>query len=240
MSFEVPVEGGKGSSEDPKVKKAIEGLNKLVGSENKIKGAGVENETLEGKHLKEGSLESKQVKDGTLTDTDLASPNNAAYRTLLSAQNIIGGVGAGTYILGNDGIEPAASGGKLTTGSPKNVHLFYLDDADYTVAGKTQKLRLRVQIFVNGTKPTLKFTFGLYPISGCGGGANELTMTLGAVVAGSAVEINEPAANALAWGVGADFAVPADGAYALGVLTSGAMTANSAALLSAQLQSHSV
>ena len=73
MSFEVPVEGGKESTEDPKVKKAIEGLNKLVGSENKIKGAGVEEGTLEGKHLKSETAEGKHLKKDTVPREKLAA-----------------------------------------------------------------------------------------------------------------------------------------------------------------------
>lgn len=169
--------------------------------------------------------------------------NNPAYRQLGASQQHIRTLqAAGTYLLGNQGGAPVASGGEICTagGEVRAIpHYFYFDDADYTVAGKTQKLRLRAQVAANATKPTIKFTFGLYPVT-VAGGAAILTMTLGTVVPGSTVVLNEPAASTVSQGNSGDFTIPADGAYVLGVVTDATMTTNSSALLSAQLQTRSV
>lgn len=171
------------------------------------------------------------------------------YRTILHGrQGIDGRQGietdkvAGTYIIGGRNgtangtiVSPVASGGNITENP---VPFFYFDDADYLVSSLTQKLRLRTQIACNATKAAIKFTFGLYPIT-VAGAADQLTMTLGTVVSGSTVEINEPAASTVSSGTGSDFTIPADGAYCLGVVTSGTLTNNSCVLLSAQLQTRS-
>jgi len=180
-----------------------------------------------------------------IVDTKLASPNNSVYRAIHSAFGLsAAGMVAGTYILGTNegaafstGIAP--SGASLVKEHSVGASFFYFDDADYTVAGKTQKLRLRSQLACNGTKATLKFTFGLYPIT-VSGGITELKITLGTVVSGSTVEINEPAASTVSSGVSSEFTIPADGAYALGCVTGASMTTGSAVLLSAQLQTRNV
>lgn len=112
---------------------------------------------------------------------------------------------------------------------------FYFDDADYLITGKTLKMRLRSQIAVNGTKPTIKFTVGLYPISSSGG-AEILLITAGSVVSGSTIEFNEPAASTITQNVTSDFTIPSDGAYALGVTVSGDINTNSQVKINTQVQ----
>ncbi len=185
------------------------------------------------------SVNSSKVEDGSLIDSDLASPNNAAYRTLFQAAQLLQtDLAAGTYWLQNypGNIAPSGSEGGIGPSSPG---FFHFDDADYAVAGKTQKLRLRAQILTNATKPTLKFTVGLYPIT-VAGGADTLKVTLGTVVPGSTVEFNEPAASTPSAGSSGDFTIPADGAYVLGVVTSATLTNNAVALMSGLLQTRSV
>lgn len=100
-------------------------------------------------------------------------------------------------------------------------------------------MRLRAQLACNATKPTIKFTFGLYPIT-VAGSANQVNITAGTVVSGSTVEANEPSASTITQKEGSDFTVPANGAYAIGVVTSAKLTANSAVVLISQLQIRSV
>lgn len=176
----------------------------------------------------------------TLPDTSLSSPNNSTYKTIFSArQSIQTDRVAGTYILCNrtgTAAGAVASGENiLGGGEAPGVPYFYFDDADYTVAGKTTKLRIRAQIATNATKPIITFTLALYPIT-IAGGADLLTMTLGTLVPNSKAEFSEPPASTVSTVTSSQFEVPADGAYALGVVTNGTMTNNSAALLSAQLQ----
>lgn len=213
-----PEIGEKNTTGDPKIVELVKQYNGLLNSENKF------------------------------PDTALVSPNNSAYREILrSAGGLKIDALAGTYIIaptsGTSAINGmVASGGTIMSsenGVVSPVPYTYFDDADYTVAGKTQKLRVRAQVGVNGTKPTIKFTIGLYPVT-IGGAADFVGITLGTVVSGSTVEINEPAASGFAQGNSGDFTVPADGAYAFGVVTSGTLTNNSAVLISAQLQTRSV
>jgi len=199
-----PVVGEPNSTGDPKIVALVKQWNEKIDSENKV------------------------------PDTSLSSPNNSAYRVIISAQSYLAAdqVAATLFLTGGNAV---ASGGT----APTPPCIFYFDDADYTVAGKTQKLRLRAQVSANATKPTIKFTFGFYPIT-VAGGADALTVTLGTVVSGSTVEINEPAASAVTNTTGSDFTIPSDGAYVLGVVTSGTLTNNSAVAVTAQLQTRSV
>lgn len=183
-----------------------------------------------------------KVDDATLGDDKLVSPNNAVYRTLLSAQEFFNdGCFAKTYPMQRAGETTTAPQGNEgnSAGTWRAMPFFYFDDADYKVAGLTQKLRLRAQIACNATKAAIKFTFGLYPLT-VAGAADTLKVTLGEVITGSTVEINEPAASTVTPAVGADFAIPVDGAYVLGVVTSAQLTADSYVLTSAQLQSHNI
>lgn len=181
-----------------------------------------------------------------VSDANLASPNNSAYRALFSAGQIWRSnatVPAGTYILAGTSSGNGWTGAEITEASEfekiaSGINTFGFDDADYLVTGKTQKLRVRAHIGVNGTKPTVTFTFGLYPITP-GGGNNRLFLTLGTVVPGSTVAITEPAINSFTPGVGSDFTIPADGVYVLGVKTNATLTANSVTVLGAQLQTRS-
>lgn len=163
------------------------------------------------------------------------------YRNIQTvSQDVCQALAAGTYLLGsmaNAGENPRASAAEALnwTGLP----IFYFDDADYLITGKTLKMRMRAQIGCNATKAALKFTFGLYPIT-VAGGPNLLKPTLGTVIAGSPLEINEPAASTVTQAVGSDFTIPADGAYLLGVVTSATLTTNSWVNLSAQLQVRNV
>lgn len=162
------------------------------------------------------------------------------YRTLLTVRQLFGPDGpAGTYMLGTSNAAPSASGNEVSLSLPSWGPFIYFDDADFSVTGLTQKLRLRAQIAVNATKPTLKFTFGMYPLT-VAGGADSLKITLGTVVSGSTVEINEPAASTIASGTSSEFTIPSDGAYGLGVVTSGTQTNNNACLFSTQLQTRSI
>ena len=119
------------------------------------------------------------------------------------------------------------------------VALLHFNAADYVVAAKETKLRVRGSVAANATKPALKFTIGLYPVT-VAGGAGSLTKSFGTVVPGSTVEINEPAASTVTQNTSADFTPPADGAYALGVVTSAKLTANNVSMITAQLQVRNV
>lgn len=190
------------------------------------------------------TLNGKLNSENDWEDSALASPNNSAYRTLFVArQSIQTDRAAGTYILCNrtgTAAGAVASGGNiLATGEAPAVPYFYFDDEDYKVTNKTQKLRLRAQAACNATKAAINFVVRLYPIT-VAGGVDELTLTLGTAVAGSDVELTEPAASSITQKNSGEFSIPVDGAYCLGVQTNATLTNNSAVLISAQLQTKSV
>ena len=162
---------------------------------------------------------------------------NAPYRTLLNAAGShIAGKVAGTYGLGY-GTPFVASG----AGALYPLAMVYIDDADYpSVRDEPAKLRVRAQLCVNDVAPTGTFTVGLYPVTrpATSGGAGVSIMTLGAVVAGSTVVFTAPAADAILSGVGADFNIPANGFYVIGVVTTATIAVSSLVQINSQLQHH--
>lgn len=165
-----------------------------------------------------------------------------SYIPILQATQFFGeDRSAGTYLLGYTPEAPANSvGNSLITASKSQMPFIYFDDADYSASEVTQKLRIRAYIACNKVTAAIKFTFGLYPMTINEGSNDQLAINAGAVVGGSTVEISEPVAKTFTTAVGSDFTVPADGAYALGCVTSGTLTNNSLLFLAAQLQTRSV
>lgn len=172
----------------------------------------------------------------------------AAYQNILQAQGIAQvDLSAGTYFVLNTPSQIVShalvgSGSSMTFVASANnsdiaLPALYLDDADYSIPGRTTKLRVRAQVSTNATQPTITFTFGLYPVT-FAGAADTLVPTLGTVVPGSTVAIASPAASTTTPGNSGDFTFPSDGLYALGVVTSAGLTNNNMSLLTAQLQRH--
>lgn len=158
-----------------------------------------------------------------------------AYRTIsqvAAGRNSTTAFTAGDYFFQADGsvrIEGSGAGA-----AP--VVLVYLDDADYTISGRTPKLRVRAQFLTNATAPTNTVTFGLFPLSSVAGGSDVLVPTLGTVVSGSTVAFAAQGASTVGQGNSGDFSFPSDGTYALGVTSSGATAVNAAVAMNAQLQ----
>lgn len=190
----------------------------------------------------------------TITHTAL----NASQANLVTAANDLAGqyktllvsscwastdLGAATYIIdtwASGSTAPAVSGASLSLTAVKPPKSIYFDDADAVTTTLAQKLRLRAQVNTNATAwSSVTATFGLYPVT-FSGGADAFVVTLGTVVAGSTVAIANPGASTTSQGNSGDFTIPADGQYALGVVTSATLTNNAAALLTAQLQYRSV
>lgn len=157
-----------------------------------------------------------------IADTQLASPNNVTYKRLQTCIAAMSAPPGGTYMFNNTGTLNT-SGASLTTNTIQSIQLVA---ADLAVAGKTTKLRIRAQISCNATAPAITFTFGLYPYT-VAGGANTLVPTFGTVVAGSTVAVTTPSASTVTASASSDVTIPADGAYALGVVLSGGAAANS-------------
>lgn len=191
-----------------------------------------------------GKVTSAMILDGTVADGDLASPNNVTYKTILWSHGYAGvDQTAATRIMGThdgtNGLMVASTGVVGGAGGPANrfQNIIDFDDADFTVGGLTQKLRLRAMVLSNATAPAITFTFGLYPVT-VAGAADLLNITLGTVVSSSTLAIASPSASTVTRGTPtADFTVPADGVYCLGVVTSGTIANNSFVSCHAYLQS---
>ena len=161
---------------------------------------------------------------------------NVVYRTILdSTGSHIAGKGAGTYGVPQGNIL-AISG----TGTLFALNTIYIAAADYpAIDGKNAKLRVRCVLACNDVKPfTGTFVIGLHPVTrpATSGGTGVCIYTIGAAVAGSTVTSTDPPADSLNNLAGADFALPADGFYVLGVVTNGTMATNSHCHISASLQ----
>jgi hypothetical protein len=161
--------------------------------------------------------------------------NYGSYQTILEASGShTAAKVAGTYALG-DGYPAAVSG----TGTLDPIKTIFIAVADYpSVDGKAAKLRLRVQLYVNDVAPTGNFTFGLYPITrpATSGGAGLDIYTLGTVVTSSTVLFTTPAADGLLNGASADFALPSDGHYVIGFVSTATVATSSHLHMSASLQ----
>jgi len=162
-----------------------------------------------------------------------------SYRTLLQAASIItAGSIAGTYALVANGDGCVLSGDSTAT----PIQTIYVDSADYPpINGTSTKLRIRVQLYTNDTAPTGNYTFGLYPVTrpATSGGSGVNVYDLGTVVTGSdGATFTAPAADGLLNAVGADFALPANGHYVIGVVTTAPPAANSNIQITAYLQMH--
>jgi hypothetical protein len=116
------------------------------------------------------------------------------------------------------------------------VRMFYLASADYSVNGKTQKLRIRAVQTTANAAPAVTLTVGMYPVSAIAAGA----FTIGAVTAGSTVAFTSTAANTRAVGTSTEFALPSDGYYIFGVANSGTSAASSEHSLHYTLQTKHV
>lgn len=173
-------------------------------------------------------------------DSTAAAPQYASVLSLYRDVSHVAGShtaarAAGTYWFGMG--DPLGVTGTGTLYPPAIIHIAA---ADYpTFAGTAPKLRLRVTLAVNDVAPTGNFTFGLYPVTrpATSGGAGLAIYTMGTVVSGSnGAAINTPAADSHNVAVSADFALPADGFYVIGVVTTATVAASSHLHLSARLQ----
>lgn len=166
----------------------------------------------------------------------VAAAPNSSYRVILdSSGSLTAASVAGTYGFGQ-GIPVQITG----TGTAAPANTIYIAAADFpTVNGLTTKLRVRAQVFCNDVAPGVTFTFGLHPITrpATSGGVGLVIYTIGTAVASSTAAIATPAADSSNVNASADFAIPADGHYVLGVVTSGgALAASSHVHMSVCLQ----
>jgi hypothetical protein len=161
---------------------------------------------------------------------------DANPRTILRSQaSHVAGQVAGKYNLASADPTAVSGTGKLYVQS-----LIHIAAADYVSKNNaTVKLKLKCMCLVNDVAPTGNFTFGLYPVTrpATSGGAALMIYTLGTVVSGSdGAVFTTPAADSMATASSAEFALPADGFYAIGVVTTATVATSSLVHLIADLQ----
>jgi hypothetical protein len=179
-----------------------------------------------------------QYINGVLTleaaEQQALSGMTAKYDTLLTcAGSHTAAKVAGTYLFGYG--DPLAIAG---TGTLYPIATIYISSADYpTINGLAPKFRIRGQIYCNAVAPTGNFQLGLYPVTrpGSAGGAGVCIYTAGAAIASTGT-LNAPAANSVSQTASADFGIPADGHYALALLTSGTIAISAHLHVTAMLQ----
>jgi hypothetical protein len=157
------------------------------------------------------------------------------YRTVLQASGShTAARAAGTYGFGHG--DPLAVTG---VGTLYPLAVLRIDSADYpTINALVPKFRVKWTLEVNDVAPTGNFTFGLHPITrpSTSGGTGLNIFTIGAAVTGSTSTSSAPAADAQVSGASADFALPADGWYVLGVVTTAAIATSSHLHMTSTLQ----
>jgi hypothetical protein len=174
------------------------------------------------------AITTAKIANLAVTDEKLASPNNSVYRTLLQTKGFLanGDITGAKYLLGSIAVKNGrmlgVGAGNINmaeefTHAPPDIVDFA--SADYAVASKTQKMRLRAGVMVGGNTVATVLTFNLYPITPAGG-SKVYEPTLGAAVTGSTATITNPAALSKTLANSGDFTIPADGLYVVGVTIS--------------------
>lgn len=210
---------------------ALDAHDHTTGKGLQIPTGGIANLAVTAAKIAAGTIDSTKIAAGTITDTNIASPNSSIYRTFAQASGFFSATASGTiYILGN-GLAAVPS---AVSSSSSNA-LIPVNSGDFSVAGKTTKLRLSVGWATNATAPAATFSISLHPVTAAGG-AGALTLTAGAAVGGAATSVATPAASSVSLVQGGDFTLPANGLYVIGVTPSAAQAANSAVGLTAYLQ----
>lgn len=176
-----------------------------------------------------------------ITDVNLASPNNSTYKALTSVIGMhvsTAALAAGTYWITRGAGTLTASGSGVAASGAGGV--FHLTASRFAVTGKTTKLYVDATVLTNPTAPAMTHTVGLYPVTFSAAGNNQITPTLGTVVSGSTAAIASPSASAATNAASGDFTLPSDGAYILGVTTSGTLASNAAVQIVANLSVRNV
>lgn len=154
-------------------------------------------------------------------------------RTAASGSNALSAAAAGTFLVSNDGsifAPGAANSGRAA---------FWFDPADFAVATKTVKLRVRGMLQTNAVAPTAIFTAELCPITAFGGasGAYPTIASVGAPVISAPFNAGvAPPASSQNHAEAAAVSGITAGWYALCLLLGSGMAASSTAIAFLELQ----
>ena len=157
------------------------------------------------------------------------------YRVIASRTGaVVSGLGNAHFWIGMGGpaVKSATSSAAATTTYAPTPGVFQFTASDYAISGRTTQLRMRATVINNATAPARDAIVGLYPVTAVGGGNDQTSVTLGTVVSGSTITFASASmtANSSLQNVTADFDVPSDGLYVLGVQVPGGNVANNGLL----------
>jgi hypothetical protein len=169
------------------------------------------------------------IADGAITSVKMAASIDPAgsytmWKPFLRGLGTIpASTGAGTY-----GLSPTRPSAAAVTATTSGVFLF--DPADYTVSGRTTKIRVLGTIStLTATAPGVAIGIGIVPVT---------AITAGVLTAGAGVTTNTvtPAGNTLNFVVAPEVNAPAAGFYVLVATTAGTTAVGSSIEISAQLE----
>lgn len=166
--------------------------------------------------------------NGNLQDDNLQSPSNNTWKTVFDRTR---GFSAGGQPAGDLGIHQ--SGWSFLSGQAQAWDYFHLNVADFAVASKATKFRLRSFISNNGIDTGSSYVPKLFPITGFGGGSGNSTLTVGAAVL--TVPSIDPTVSGSAFDVSPE-AVLTTGPYIFGFTQTGTSAVNSNFTAHFQLQ----
>jgi hypothetical protein len=219
----------------------VDSINALTALLNLVNGglddANITANSLTAASLAPDSVGSSEIAAGAVAEAELATAVKPVtiltpYKTVSEANGFVnGGTVSGTYLIGSGAVLDSANGAQ-------NARLLSFLTADFAVSGLTAKFRMRGIAYSNPTSAAASFTLGLYPVAGIGGSPGQMSITLGAVVAGSTVSFGLPATSTATPAVGSDFALPTQGVYAFGVVVGSTTNANSLVGLYSRLEVH--
>lgn len=166
------------------------------------------------------SIGASEVDADVATQAELDA-TTSIYRLLLRAGTTLTNAAASgtTYVLS----AATSNSTAVNAANVGNSHDWWrhLAAADYTLSGKTTKLRVRATVATVAVAPAVTITVGLYPLTVAAG-----TVTPGTVVSGSTAAVATPGTNAYTTVDSGDFNIPADGPYGLCVIVDGTPSAS--------------
>jgi hypothetical protein len=142
-----------------------------------------------------------------------------AWQDVVERQGFANAPGTNALALGQSGLGLSPATGSSYAGT----FPFYLDPADYAVAGLTARMRLRFNLITGTPIPGTAITLALHPVTGYTNSVSNSQFVAGAAVTGSSVALTGASVNTVYSGA-AEFAPPAAGMYAL-IMTPTASTA---------------
>lgn len=175
------------------------------------------------------------IADGAVTSVKMAAAIDPAgaytmYKNLIIGYGAINSnVAAATYQMGiSADVAGITAGSSLTT----MANTFYLDLSDFTVAGRTTKIRVRGSVLVgNAAAAGTNITINLQPVTALSGA----TATLGAAIV-SVPTFTTPALNSMNALTSADVNAPSPGFFTFTYTTNATANTSTQVSIKATLQ----